>query len=70
MYLKTTSKYSNSDKLHSEQKKSITGVPKPPPFVDECLEVKSLLKNNPDWEATTSFKWIQRENPSKYQVGN
>ena len=69
MDVKTARKYRDSDKLPSELQKEHNWRTREDPFADDWLKVKSLLENNPGLEATTIFKWLQRENSGKYQDG-
>jgi len=69
MDVKTARKYRDSEKLPSELKKDHNWRTREDPFADDWLNVKPLLENNPGLEATTIFKWLQRENPDKYQDG-
>jgi len=69
MDVKTARKYRDTDKLPGELKKEHNWRTREDPFADDWLKVKSLLENNPGLEATTIFKWLQRENSGKYQDG-
>lgn len=69
MSVKTARKYLQSDLLPSEMKKPRHWRTRKNPFESHWQEITGLLETNPGLQATTIFKYLQREYPGVYQDG-
>ncbi len=63
---KTARKYTKSNKLPSETKKTHDWKTRKDPFESEWLLVNNMLEENPGLEAKTIFNYLQHEYPGKY----
>ena len=66
---KTARRYMKVGKMPSEMKKEHDWNTRKDPFEDDWTAIKKLLSINPGLEAITIFRWLQRNNPGKYQDG-
>jgi len=69
MCVKTARKYLNTELLPSELKKERHWRTRKNPFETHWVEITGLLSRNPKLQATTLFKYLQREYPDVYQEG-
>lgn len=69
MSVKTARKYIQSDLLPSEMKQPRYWRTRENPFESHWMEITGLLETHPRLQATTIFKYLQREYPGVYQDG-